>query len=293
MKIVLSRKGFDSRCGGVPSPIFPDGTGLSLPIPYSHSPTRFRDIRWRGGSLGPLVERLTEGRVRGDGLCHLDPDLDPAALEDRPPGWRPAFGQVKSAQGHLARQGVGPGDLFLFFGWFRRVEPAADGGWRYVDGSPHVHRLFGWLQVAEVVAVGNENAIADALTARPWLSAHPHLHGPGWPNNTIYVSTRTLTIAGAQLAVHGGGVFSNADDRLTLTAPEATSRTCWKLPGWFLPADGRPILSYHGDEERWRRDGPWVHVRTVARGQEFVCDVDGIPEAAAWLHGLLTGTEAA
>lgn len=285
MKIVLSRKGFDSSLGRVPSPIFPDGTALSLPIPYSHSPTRFRGVRCRGGSLGPLVERLTRGRVRGDGRCHLDPDLDPAAL-DRLPGWRPAFGQAKSAQGHLARQGVGRGDLFLFFGWFRRVEPAADGGWRYVAGSPHVHRLFGWLQVAEVVAVGND--FAGARAARPWLSAHPHLHGPGWPDNTIYVSTRTLTIDGAELAVRGGGVFSNADGRLTLTAPEATSRSHWKLPGWFLPADGRPLLSHHGDERRWRRDGPRVHVRAVGRGQEFVRGIDGIPEAAAWLRGLFT-----
>lgn len=284
MKIVFSRKGFDSQYGGVPSPVFPDGTALSLPIPGRSSPTRFRDVRCGHGSLGPLVDSLTRGRMREDDRCHLDPDLETAALA-RLPGWRPAFGQVASAQGHLARQGVGPGDLFLFFGSFRRVEPAADGAWRYVDRSPAVHRLFGWLQVAEVVAVGNE--IASARAARPWLSAHPHLHGGPWPpNNTIYISTRTLTIDGAQIAVRGGGVFSNTDGRLTLTAPEATTRSHWKLPGWFLPAGGRPLLSYHGDEGRWRRDGPWVHVHTVGRGQEFVCDIDGIPEAAAWLREL-------
>ena len=33
MKVVLSRKGFDSASGGCPSPILPDGTLLSLPIP--------------------------------------------------------------------------------------------------------------------------------------------------------------------------------------------------------------------------------------------------------------------
>ena len=31
MKIILSRKGFDSANGGGPSPIFPDGRLLSLP----------------------------------------------------------------------------------------------------------------------------------------------------------------------------------------------------------------------------------------------------------------------
>ena len=35
MKIVLSRKGFDSACGGVASPIFPDGGYVSLPIPLA------------------------------------------------------------------------------------------------------------------------------------------------------------------------------------------------------------------------------------------------------------------
>ena len=35
MKIMLSRKGFDStkEDGGYPSPILPDGTLLSLPVP--------------------------------------------------------------------------------------------------------------------------------------------------------------------------------------------------------------------------------------------------------------------
>ena len=33
MKIILSRKGFDSSNGGIPSPIMPDGTLISMPIP--------------------------------------------------------------------------------------------------------------------------------------------------------------------------------------------------------------------------------------------------------------------
>jgi len=33
MKFILSRKGFDSKSGGYPSPIFPDGSLISLPIP--------------------------------------------------------------------------------------------------------------------------------------------------------------------------------------------------------------------------------------------------------------------
>ncbi|MBO4456467.1 MAG: hypothetical protein J5802_01965 [Butyrivibrio sp.] len=37
MKIILSRKGFDSTNGGCASPIMPDGTLLSMPIPSDES----------------------------------------------------------------------------------------------------------------------------------------------------------------------------------------------------------------------------------------------------------------
>ena len=33
MKVIFSRKGFDSGFGGMPSPVLPDGTMLSMPIP--------------------------------------------------------------------------------------------------------------------------------------------------------------------------------------------------------------------------------------------------------------------
>lgn len=33
MKVILSRKGFDSANGGIVSPVFPDGRMLSFPIP--------------------------------------------------------------------------------------------------------------------------------------------------------------------------------------------------------------------------------------------------------------------
>ena len=168
------------------------------------------------------------------------------------------FGQHGAAQSHLMRERVGPSDVFLYFGWFRLTEPAASGRWRYVRHASPVHRLFGWLQVSEVVAVGMDTA-------------------------------GTLSTGGRSTGAKGGGLFSGADDRLTLTEPETTHCSHWRLPGWFLPAGERPSLSYHRDERRWRRDGPWACVRSVGRGQEFVFDADGIPEADAWLLSLLGG----
>ena len=197
-----------------------------------------------------------------------DPDLQVGALP-RQPGWRPAFGQIKAAQSHLANQSVGPGDLFLYFGWFQLAEQVAGGAWRYVRHAPPVHRLFGWLQVSEVVTVGTDTVGTHA--AYPWLSDHPHVNGQSWPpNNTVYISTRALVIGGKETGADGGGLFSGADDRLTLTAPEASSRSYWRLPGWFWPSGSPPSLSYHPNEQRWQRDGPWAYVESVGRGQEFV-----------------------
>ena len=285
MKIVFSRKGFDSQNGGVPSPIFPDGTALSLPIPYPRSPTRFRDVRWRSTSLGPIVECLTNGRVKGKHRCHLDPDLNADALA-RSPGWRPAFGQVEIAQRHLENQGVGPGDLFLFFGWFRAVEPGNGGTWRYVRNAPDVHRLFGWLQVSEVVPVG-EN-LSRARSARPWLSAHPHLNRR-WCYNTVYIARETLNFEGLA-ARSGAGLFSGNGDRFTLTDPEEVEkgsscrRSYWRLPEWFWPVDD--CHRFSRKVKMRRREAQWIHIDSGGRGQEFVVDVDGIPAANKWVRYL-------
>ena len=137
----------------------------------------------------------------------------------------------------------------------------------------------------EVVPVGAD--MAGTRAARPWLSDHPHVNGQSWPpSNTVYISTRALVIGGKETGADGGGLFSGADDRLTLTAPEASSRSHWRLPGWFYPSGSPPSLSYHRDEGRWRRGGPWAHVKSAYPGQEFVFNADGIAEADAWLHGL-------
>ncbi|NLS76228.1 MAG: hypothetical protein GXY76_03110, partial [Chloroflexi bacterium] len=109
MKLVFSRKGFDSAAGGMPSPILPDGRLVSLPILDSRSRIRYGDITSDGRSLGPLVDQLSDGRVRSHWRAHLDPDLVRESLL-RSPGWRPLFGQAGAAQGHLRNHGVGPGD---------------------------------------------------------------------------------------------------------------------------------------------------------------------------------------
>ena len=53
MKLVFSRKGFDSSAGGFPSPII-SGKAISLPIPYRNSKVSYQHF-----DFGKIVRDLT------------------------------------------------------------------------------------------------------------------------------------------------------------------------------------------------------------------------------------------
>ncbi|MCC5859088.1 MAG: hypothetical protein JJT90_13085 [Ectothiorhodospiraceae bacterium] len=280
MKLILSRKGFDSSAGGTPNPIFPDGRLLALPIPDAASSIRYRDIMFDGISLDALVTPLTRGRVAPEAHAHLDPDLLPGALP-RQQGWRPLFGQAGSAQGHLRKHRVGPGDLFLFFGLFRRIEPH-EGAWRWLPGSRPRHVIWGWLQVAAVIPV--DEARAKRCT---WAAYHPHFRRTEDPNNVLYVSGRRLRINGRDEEAPGAGVFPAFTPERQLTAPDAPRTSRWRLPAWWYPERGRTPLSYHGDRRRWRKQAHYTELDAAARGQEFILDTDAYPEALSWAAELI------
>lgn len=285
MKLILSRKGFDSSAGGCPSPILPDGRLLSLPIPDARSTVLYRDIRHPDVPVGRLVSQLTRQRWRSGDGAHLDPDLV-AAQYPRAPGWRPLLGQTGSAQGHLAAQQVAPGDVFLFFGLFRPVQ-LRQRRWRFVPGSRPRHVLWGWLQIAEIITV-------DALApeALPWARYHPHFRRDPEPNNTLYLATDALHCHGRSTGLPGAGVFPRAGPDLWLTRPEARLPGQWRLPAACHPETGREPLSYHHRAERWqRRDAAHCHLQAVSRGQEFVFrEADDL--LRDWVHPLLAAHSA-
>lgn len=135
--------------GGQPSPIMPDGTLLSFPIPESGDPMTYGELMYKGQSYFDLIKALNPNtKLDRDSHCHLDPDLLSEPLY-RYKGWRPLFGQTGAAQGHLAKCGIGRGDLFLFFGTFRKAE-LYQGILRYVKGAPEVHLVFGYLEVGKI-----------------------------------------------------------------------------------------------------------------------------------------------
>lgn len=242
MKIVFSRKGLDSsdQGGRGISPII-NGRPISIPIPTRHRPsgTTYDDL-----GLGEVVAQATRGRLNGASCCHHDPMFEAG---------RCAFGQTGAAQSHLSNNGVGVGDVFLFFGLFGNL-----------DRSDRHHRIFGYLEVEEVIAPGSSPDGERLLQG--FRRRHPHTIGDWHPNNTIYVG-KGLTAVAAGLGLR----LSSADG--------LASR--WNVPPWLRRAG----LTYHAKPERWGRDNT---LRAAARGQEFVSDVSGVAEAIPWLDRILT-----
>lgn len=156
MRIIFSRKGFDSSAGGGPSPIVA-GVPVTLPIPASAaSQTTYGDL-----GLGEYAARASRGKLGADDLCHHDPMfLDNGTC---------AFGQCGAAQTHLERRGVGIGDVFLFFGLFAEEE----------TGEPH-HRIFAYLQVEEMVP------LIEGVPEELVNLGHPHAVAMHHSNDVIW-----------------------------------------------------------------------------------------------------------
>ena len=285
MKIILSRKGFDSSYGGVANPILPDGRMVSLPIPerpaaITPASRTYDQIRAGGVSVGSLVQDLTRGVVAPHRAAHLDPDLEASSIRSRPRGWKPAFGQTGAAASHLRNQGVGPGDVFLFFGWFRQVVESVPGRFQWQAGADDIHACFGYLQIAERLP-------ATPLSALPrWLAGHPHYKPvPYGATDDVYIATDRLSLPGHRTVRPGGGLLGPYQSSYRLTAPGRT-RSIWHLPAWFHPLPPLPLTG-HSAPGRWTPSGTGVLLQTICQGQEFVLGCEQYPRAINWLAELL------
>ena len=89
-------------------------------------------------------------------------------------------------------------------------------------------------------------------------------------------------VGGRRLNIPGAGVFAEAKEMLRLTVPGENS-SLWTVPSWLNCQVG---LSYHLDPARWGRGT----LQVVARGQEFVADINDNPDALAWLEELFHNT---
>jgi hypothetical protein len=92
---------------------------------------------------------------------------------------------------HLENCGVGVGDVFLFFGWFRRTV-RANGDLTFDRAAADLHVIFGWLQVGRIL-----HPTRDIGSVPPWAAEHAHVLGARSmsANNTLYVAGRHLQLS--------------------------------------------------------------------------------------------------
>jgi hypothetical protein len=242
MRVIFSRKGFDSAAGKAPSPII-DGVPTSLPIPTQQR----SETSYRLAGLGEVVEKTTKGRISADDLCHEDPVF----LNGR---W--AFGQTGAAQSHLEKNGVGVGDVFLFFGLFASQ-----------DGRDRHHRIFGYFEVDEIRRIGARPTKSD--DPESFARRHPHTIGEWNGNNTLYIGS--------------GSRAQTAHPSLRLSKPNALP-SIWRIPSWLKSAG----LTYDSNPTRWIND---QELRIAARGQEFVSSIGDQVGPREWLQTVRIGVE--
>ena len=273
MKVILSRKGFDSQYGGYPSPVLPDGRMISLPIP-SDDKIKYSELRVDENltyfdlmqQLNPRIKYNNKWHILTENTqCHFDPDINGSATK-RHTSWKPLFGQIGAAQAHLKNKEVEEGDLFLFFGTFRKTIKQ-DGMYQF-DSSREFHAIYGYLQIGEIVSLENNTKFPE------WMAYHPHTDPSRYGiKNTIYVARDRLTW---QPDVPGAGLL-NFTEKLILTK-KGCLKSRWNLPLFFDEVN----ISYHSEKSWNRKDG---YFQSAKRGQEFV--IQSNKKIEGWIKDIL------
>ncbi len=268
MKVIFSRKGFDSKYGGNCSPIMPDKSLISLPIPVGQ-----RDLGIRYDEIYIDLDRKhTYKKLMDDlhisvddNLCHFDPDLRSSSLE-RKPIWEPLFGQSNASRTHLIDTAkVRKDDLFLFYGTFRRTFYKQNGNLDFESDHPR-HIIFGYLLSDHPCDLGRIgiNRFKHENPDKERAFDHPHFSEAYGRkrNNVVFASQK-----GFSSRKFGAGVFKY--NKNLLLTKDGFQKSVWELPDLFDP--NYMTISYHSDEDRFRILGnDRILLQTVAVGQEFV-----------------------
>lgn len=275
MKVILSRKGFDSGYGGYPSPIMPNGDLISIPIPDTNTQITYNELSVNDDlKYIDLMKQLMGEKLKyeGNGVvsidqvgCHLDPDIFHGAY-NRIDGWHGLFGQAGSAQSHLANNSVSAGDIFLFFGWFREVEKVDD-KYRYSkQDKTGKHLIYGYLEVGDIKRI-------NILNPEDWMEYHPHVSrgSNARDNDYIYIAKKKASF---NKRLSGFGRLKYSDD--VILTKKGFSRSRWELPDFFRDT----TISYHSTKS-WKGE----YFQSAAKGQEFV--IDCTDEIEQWVKNLI------
>ncbi len=267
MKVIFSRKGFDSSSGGKPSLVVGEKI-ITLPIPQANTGVFYKDLITPVGiNYGSILHDLG---IHQFSETHVDPDLNPNIYGlKRPQGWRGVFGQDDSSQSHLMKENVWEKDLFLFFGWFQFGSKTGD-KYSYATNKKRpngFHMLWGFLETGIPLNV-EKDKIPD------WAAKHTHVlnkHLQHSSNNTLYPAAETSSIGLKETF----GIFKFSED-LILSNPG--NRSIWKLDNCFK----NKKISHHGADAKILNPNGF---QTVGRGQEFVFEESN--EIEKWAVNLI------
>lgn len=291
MKLVLSRKGFDSGSGGCFSPYNHDtGKYIWFPIPekvnsYSNN-IRYTDILvkneyisgLKGSNLSEVYKSLkgTERvklrkneymSINNDKLfAHFDPMLGipPWIKENENCIIGRGFGQFNAAP-HLEKHNVNEGSIFLFFGGFQSTSNKKISG----------HYIYGWLKVKKRIETYKE---CRDLLEEFNLHHHPHITEAAFKRNQknfIFVPDQWLF---EDLKIPGCGYFATLNQHLLLSNSFESNMATWKLPNFFY----KNLTQVH--QKTWKKtQGEFCTVQTGI-GQEFVTHLT--EKGEGWLREL-------
>jgi len=259
--LVISRKGFDSTAGGRASPIFANGDIFSIPITQKkQSQFRYRELQFNDMSGREILNFIGAKSISDDDFYHNDPLLS---------GKKGIFGQAGGSQGELENFGVGRGDLFLFFGWFKQ----------YHQRGPDVHHLFGWLQIEKIIKGNSEilNFLSDNELSHP----HGTTDITQFKNNTIYIASKNLTFSDSVRDITGHGVFKKTAENLILTETGKT-RSRWRFPKKYFTN----TKNLFRNRLKWKDEEKCL-VNCSGIGQEFILNAQDNPSLVDWASYLL------
>lgn len=301
MKIILSRKGFDSSAGKIPSAII--GTKLiSFPIPNekddkdSYDGLKFtddsREVEEKYSKIIiDLYNKKSDENIEyknkylgEEKHCHVDPDIRENVRKKIIKNWEPIFGQSGSSATYLIDDNpqmingnlkVEIGDIFLFFGNYREVEfDFNKDKYKYKRGSKEQQLIWGWLVVDDII----DNPTGDKYE---W---HPHTYD----DNTKYKEKNILFKAAKEIVnigefkIPGFGVFDYKNEERILTAPKEinpnNSKALWKYNKIY------DVENTKHDERKNSSSNPKESIYYAGQWQELILNNFDSNKTIEWLR---------
>lgn len=314
MKVIFSRKGFDSSYGGFPSIILPDGQMISFPIPekgkkktMNETDSKIKGIEAENLkfiladkkelSLKEIFEKYNIQKIKIPGntpteqeventIFHYDPQIQNVVqrIYDQDnnkiiniTNEYAAFGQSRAAASHLLNQKISKDDVFLFFGTFK---------WTGKDkkNRKEFHALWGYMIVDDVFNIDNEfthfNGIEDynnPSSKYPNLKFHPHY------NNKKHEGKKNIIICSKRF-----GTFIFDEDKLKLTENDST-KSHWKIPNFWKISDknAKITMTYNTNNLEEILDDGNLKIKSASIGQEFVINKYNPEIMKDWLEKIL------